>query len=430
MEAVILKPTEIKVKEGLDRFRGEMGNIKELAKSITEYRQILPIIITRDKHLIDGGRRLAACMLANTTVKCVYEDVVDDAEMRELEFEANLHRKDFTPAERAEAITNLHKMKQERLGKAKPGIKQGHSVEDTAKLLGMSKTVVLEEFQIAEMIKAFPELKQAKNKQQIKKAAKSLLKLAECSKSLAVNEEVMKQTNTKSEIEQIDAIEHMKKQPDGSIDILLTDPLYGIDADKLGITSGGITGGMSARGYKIKDEKDYALFYYVALATESFRFCTHKAHGYVFLAPEHFDKVRSYFMEAGWRAHIKPLIWIKNQTGQCNVPTAWPSSCYEMVLYIRKDNSKLVLEGQPDWLQCNPVSSKEKVHDYEKPVALLENFIKRSAYPGQLLYDPFMGSGASIIAALNCRLRAKGCDNSYEAYTTALNRIAAIERDK
>src|SRR5574343_1536043 len=107
MEIVLLSPTQIKVKEGLDRYRQDMGDVKSLSESFLRVKQILPIVINRNNELIDGGRRLAACVLAGIQVKCVYDDAVDPAEMRELELEANLHRKDYTPARSEEHTSEL-----------------------------------------------------------------------------------------------------------------------------------------------------------------------------------------------------------------------------------------------------------------------------------------------------------------------------------
>ena len=162
------------------------------------------------------------------------------------------------------------------------------------------------------------------------------------------------------------------------------------------MTTGGRTGGkFTSAGYKIEDQKEAAFYYYHVLAKQSFRFCTNQAHGYVFVGPEHFWHIRQIFLEAGWKVHVKPLIWIKREVGQCNVPSAWPASCYEMLMYLRKEESRLVKEGQPDWIECTPVLSDAKRHPYEKPVPLLLNLLERVALPGQSLYDPFMGSGSS-----------------------------------
>lgn len=429
MELVSLNPIEITVREGLDRYRTDMGDLKSLAESIKRTRQILPIIITRDKALIDGGRRLAACILNGMQVNCVYEDAVDPFELRELEVEANLHRKDFSPAEYAYAVRDLHQMKIKRFGEGGQGRKKdgdtSWSAEDTAKLMGVTKTTVYAALDAADLIDKFPQLKSASTKAEIKKAGKSLEKLNKTIEGLQKNKELTQSGIKLFQIIQGDAIEHMLSMPTGTVDILLTDPLYGIEADKLIQNIGGKTGGaFSSSGYKITDSTDRAMLAYQILAQESFRFTTDCAHGYIFIGPEHFWTLRSVFQNAGWRVHVKPLIWIKREVGQCNVPYAWPSSCYEMLMYCRKDNSRLVQEGKPDWFEVPPVLSGQKRHDYEKPTQLIRQMLERSALPGQLVFDPFAGSGPVLEVATEMKLRSIGIEISSEAYANILERMA------
>jgi len=432
MELFITKPTDIKVKDGIDRYRKDLGDIEALSKSIKNTRQILPIVVNRDLELIDGGRRLAACILLGIDVKCVYEDVVDIFEMRELELEANCHRKDYSPAEEVLAIRDLHRLKQAKYGEAQHGPGEGgHSIADTAKLIGRSKPTVLNAIEMAAMVEAFPQLAGATTKRQIQKAGKGLAKLAEAISGMDKLKEAMKNKEDVFKLVKMKAEDHMTLQPNNSINILCTDPPYGVEMDKLSITLGGKTGGvLTTSGFTLPDSTPKGLYIYQLLAMESFRFTTKDAHGYVFVAPEHFHTIRKFFIDAGWRAHIKPLIWTKNESGQCNVPHAWPSSCYEMFLYIRKDESRLVKEGQPDWIQCKPVPENDKIHGWEKPVELLTNMLQRVSLPGQTVYDPFFGSGSTIEAAVKLKLFAIGCDEAEECYAYALQRMSKLEFDK
>ena len=427
MEIISLDPLTIQVREGLDRYRQELGDVEALADSFKRLRQILPIVINRNHELIDGGRRLAAAIIAGIQVKCVYEDIVDPFEMRELELEANLYRKDYTPAEKAKAISDLHILKQSKYGKSTSGSSEGWTIEQTAKLLGQTRGSVYNAMEISSLIDTFPQLKNAKKSSEILRAGKNLQRLSVAMEGLKKHEEIVNRKENPFQLFNEDAIQHMISVPDKSIDILLTDPIYGINADKIAMTMGGKTGGdFTTCGYKISDSPDEALFYYFVLAKESYRFTTDSAHGYVFVGPEHFWSLREMFMDAGWRVHVKPLIWIKRETGQCNVPSAWPASCYEMLMYIRKDTSRLIKEGQPDWIECPPVLPSQRLHPYEKPIPLLMNLLERVALPGQKLYDPFMGSGSAIEAGIKLRLYSIGTDISPEAYSMACSRINKI----
>lgn len=421
-QVLYIDPLSIKVKDGLDRFRRDLGDLKELGKSLQETGQIQPVVINRQHELIVGGRRVAACILGDMKVKAIYEDMVDPVKMRLYELEENLHRKDLTPAEHALATEELHKLMQEVHGKSVSGKAGGHTLDATAEMLGKTRGSVIRELEVAEMVRFFPELGSAKKQSEITKAAKGLQRVQAAVAGLKGYEEAVKK-EASFKLYNVDAVEFMKSLPDSSIDILLTDPLYAIGADDLMITLGGHTGGsLTVSGLKIKDDPVTGVTLLVELAKQSFRFTTPQAHGYIFVAPERFWQMRFLFMEVGWRVHIKPLIWIKREVGQCNVPSAWPSSCYEMLMYIRKDTSRIVKEGQPDWIECPPVIS-DKLHPFQKPVPLLVNLLERVCIPGQRLFDPFMGSGSSIIAGLKMKLICEGVDNSLEAYAVTVKRI-------
>jgi len=418
---VWLEPTEIVVSQGLPRLRQELGDIEGLSKSIKNFGQILPIVINRRNELIDGGRRLAACIANGIKVKAIYEDVKDEAKMRELEFEANCYRKDFTPAEQALAVKEFHRLKQ--VANAESG---GWSVRKTAEAIGRSHASVVSDMSLADLVEAFPELKDARTKQELKKLGEARVRVADTIKNLQEYEEQAEKSGAFFEYALQDAAEYLAGLQSQSVDVIMTDPLYGINADQLTQGLGGRTGGVGSCGYKIQDKTDDALGFYKVLADHSYRVTKPGAHGWIFTAPEHFYAVREMFVSVGWRGHVRPVIWIKRASGQCNVPYAWPSSAYEMLLYIRKDESRLVQEGMPDWLQVEPVALSVRIHPYEKPVGLITALLKRVVMPGMVVLDPFAGSGAVHEAAMLLDLYPKGCDIDGTAYASALRRLTAV----
>lgn len=431
-EVFYIDPLKIAVQEGLERYRRDLGDLKELGKSLKETGQIQPVVINRQHKLIVGGRRVAACILLGIEVKAIYEDVVDPSTMRLWEIEENLKRKEFTPAEYATAVAELHKLMQSKDGESTSGKIGGHTLDRTAKILGKTRGTVIAELERAEMVKIFPELKKAAKKSEFTKTAKGLQKLQTAMASLKDYEKVVKDKTDLFKLYNIDAVEYMRSLPDNCKDILLTDPPYGIDYDETLLGVGGKTGGLPSVGFKPKeaDKAEQALFLYKELAIESFRFTTPQAHGYIFVGPEHFWTVRQLFLAAGWRVYIKPLIWVKPGGGQCNMPSAWPVSSYEMLLYVRKDMSKLIKEGQPDYIECSTVSPGNRIHYNEKPISLLLNLLERVSLPGQRLVDPFTGSGSSLIAGLELKLFCEGTDSSLEVYSVAVKRLKEYTETK
>jgi len=427
-----VKPDQIKVSDELPRYRKTLSKLNELTASIREHGQIQPVVVSRDMELIAGGRRLAACLLGGMEVMVIFRDNTDDITMRELEIEENVQRENLTAAEEVIAIADLHELKQKKYGKATSGKEDsGWRLQDTADLVGKTAPSIVEDLAIAQMLREFPSLSTCKTKSDIKKAAKSMTNSIERLVSLKLYEEQILESGIPITVVNENASDHMKKMEDGSVNLLLTDPPYGISIDKIAIQMGGVTGGENTTsGYKFDDSKDNALGLLADLAIESYRFCSNNSHAFVFVAPEMFGVVREVFMAVGWLVHIKPMIWVKRESGQNNAPHAWPSSAYEFILYARKVDSVLELQGKADWIQCDPVNPSVKIHPTEKPVKLLEELISRTTRAGDVLYDPFMGSGSAIEAGIGMDLVVHGCEILEDAYAATCSRVNAYIQKK
>lgn len=411
----------------LPRFRKEMGDVSSLAVSIEEKGQIQPIIIDSDNRLIAGGRRLAACILLGCEVLAIRRENTTDLERRELELIENVERKQFTPSEEAEAIAAIHAMRQEREGSPVSGCTDGWSIKKTAELLGKSKSSVARALDTAAVVQQFPELRDCKTQVSIQKAAKAVVNRLEAVEALSKHEEELKNGSDMFELHNCDFREHIKTLEDASVDILFTDPVYGIEFDSIIRGPGGKVGAVTAAGEVYDDSAENALGLLRTLAVESIRITKPTSHGYVFVGPEHFHTVRGFFIDAGWEVYIKPLIWIKRQTGQNNQPTKWPSSCYEMLLYMRRSNAEIVKQGYPDWVECPPVNPATKLYPGEKPVDLLKHLLQRVTIPNKRIYDPFMGSGALLEAGFHEKQYCIGCDISIEAYAIAMKRLCDLQ---
>lgn len=55
---------------------------------------------------------------------------------------------------------------------------------------------------------------------------------------------------------------------------------------------------------------------------------------------------------------------------------------------------------------------RNDVHPTMKPVALIERMLKNSAKPGQIVIDPFGGSGSTLIACEQLGMSARLCELS------------------
>jgi DNA methylase len=101
--------------------------------------------------------------------------------------------------------------------------------------------------------------------------------------------------------------------------------------------------------------------------------------------------------------------------------TEFEALAKEMKEANRGKQMKSVLEIYP------PEAWEKKFgkHPTQKPVALLERILLASSNEGDLVLDPFSGSGTTLLAAFRLRRHALGCELSAEFLTLSLRRICS-----
>ena len=206
-------------------------------------------------------------------------------------------------------------------------------------------------------------------------------------------------------------IELMQGMEEESVDHILTDPPYGIGAANFGMST----------TWKHKYEDDFKDISKVLedFCHESYRVANSEAHAYVFCAFQYFTQLAAWMSEAGWKVWPKPLIWAKDAGG---IPDArhGPQYTYECILFANKGNRE-VNGLYPDVIQVPIVRGKEGAA--EKPVDLFVNLLSRSAKPGEIVLDPFCGTGPIFPAANRLQLTAIGYDRNPEMIGIAQERL-------
>ena len=65
----------------------------------------------------------------------------------------------------------------------------------------------------------------------------------------------------------------------------------------------------------------------------------------------------------------------------------------------------------------------------QKPLALLERIIKASSNPGDLVLDPFCGSGTTLVSAQKLERRYIGIDSNADAVRIAETRLREADTE-
>lgn len=418
-----IKLTDVKVGS---RFRKKFEAVEDLATSIATFGLLHPIVVDEDNRLIAGERRLRAHMyLLKQTGNAKWESIevkckkdLTKLEKKEIELEENIQRKQFTWQEEVSAKAELHKIKQQVYGVAIKGHNSdGWKLGDTAKALGESLGTVSMDVQLARGLKVFPELLKEKSKTT---AYKMLKKMQE----KILHEELAKRLQARGIIDRPDiicgnCIEEMAKMEAESIDLIVTDPPYGIDVGKAHTY-----GRMTMKN--TFEDSDFETFDLLDKAIEQmYRVLKQNTHAYLFCGIDKVPAVIKLLVKHGFEVHHLPLIWDKGSGSYPSQGTSYVHS-YEAFLHILKGKRKL--NGTPRDVFCiKRVPPNKKIHPTEKPTELLRDLIKMSSTAGEKVLDPFAGSGATLVAAKETNRQAIGIEMDVAMYDKVCKRLEVRE---
>jgi len=415
MERVKVK--DIKV---LDRFRKKYEGIEDLSESMERLGLIEPIVVDENNVLIAGERRLrAARILKWEEIEVKRLSELSEIEKKEIELEENIQRQAFTWQEEVTAKAELHKLKQKIHGAAvrKWGDGTGWGLKQTADALGESIGTVSMDIQLAKGMKAFPELIKEKSKSV---AFKKLKKMQE----RILQEELAKRLKERGVIDRPeiilgDCVEEMGKMKGESVDLILTDPPFGIDIGEAH-TFGRMTVSDTYQDgeFETFDLLDKAI-------REMYRVLKMDRHMFIFCAIEKIPKVKALLEKHGFWVHHMPLIWDKGSGSYPSQSTTFVHS-YECFLHCMK--GKRMLNGTPkDLFTIKRVPPNKKIHPSEKPTELLRALIEYTTLAGELVLDPFCGSGATIVATKELNRRGVGIEKDRKYHKLCCERLEGGE---
>ena len=88
------------------------------------------------------------------------------------------------------------------------------------------------------------------------------------------------------------------------------------------------------------------------------------------------------------------------------------------------EDAFLKYESSPDnILRSGFVKNEGGLHPTQKPVRLMQELIELTTQPGQLVLDPFCGSGSTLVAARNTGRQFMGMEMSEEYARIAEQRL-------
>jgi site-specific DNA-methyltransferase (adenine-specific) len=203
-----------------------------------------------------------------------------------------------------------------------------------------------------------------------------------------------------------DCLEAMKDIPDGSIDMVLTDIPYG----EVNRKSNGLRN-------LDKGKADITTGLNIELLIESIvRVC--KGSVYIFCGTEQVSIIRKLLVDNGLSTRL--CIWEKTNPSPMNGQHIWLSGI-ECCVYGKFKNATFNEHCKNSVFRFP--TTRSKIHPTQKPVKLMQYLVKSSSNEGDVILDPFMGSGTTGVACKNLNRNFIGIELDETYFNLAKDRI-------
>jgi site-specific DNA-methyltransferase (adenine-specific) len=208
-----------------------------------------------------------------------------------------------------------------------------------------------------------------------------------------------------------DCLEVMKEIPDKTVDLVLTDPPYCIGTTSNGSRASWLDNNLIRPFFEIW-----------------------------------FDEIKRLLTDDGefyictdWRSYpfIYPIVTTKLTVKNCIVwDYEWIKAgshyrfSHEFIIYgLREKGKRKFSASERDVWRISPINftSKDKHHQAEKPIPLMAKAITNSTKEGDIVLDPFLGSGTTAVACLELNRHFIGIELSSEYCEIAKNRISKVQ---
>jgi site-specific DNA-methyltransferase (adenine-specific) len=229
-----------------------------------------------------------------------------------------------------------------------------------------------------------------------------------------------------------DCIIGLSKIKDESIDLIITDPPYGVN---YGEKSKFLSKMGKSRDKQITRDSCFAdqHFQYHTLMLHLFRVLKNNSHLYIFCGDKQIRTYISIGLEIGFSKE-QILVWKKpSPTFDMTFGLKFMEN-KEFIIFMHKGHKKLNTWSAERHLFRSVLefeSSKDTdYHSCAKPIRLIQHLIKLSSIEGDIILDPFAGSGNHLIAAKRLKRGFIGFEKENQYYQSILKRLEFENQQK
>lgn len=217
-----------------------------------------------------------------------------------------------------------------------------------------------------------------------------------------------------------DCLKLIKSIPDRSIDLVVTDPPYLIETSGAGIYK------QDDKQY-VKELNDIKDGFSEEVLDEICRILK-KINVYFFCSQKQIISLLDYFVKKK-KCNWNLLCWHKsNPVPACGNKYLTDT---EFILFFREKGVKIGGEFKTKFTYyvtpLNQLDKKQYGHPTIKPLEIVQNLILNSSDEGDIILDPFLGSGTTAVAAVNTNRHYIGFELNENYFDIACKRLDEVE---
>ena len=214
-----------------------------------------------------------------------------------------------------------------------------------------------------------------------------------------------------------DCLEGMRRIESGSVSLVIADPPYELQQHS----------GAGAFGRKSRDYHQGIDHLQSGVSNEvleeCLRVCKHP-NMYIFCSKDQLPQLLNFALSHGLKYDL--LTWHKtNPVPTCNNKYL---SDTEYIVFMRNGANLYGTYETKRKYFITPTNTDDKKawgHPTPKPVPIIQTLIENSSQTGDIILDPYMGSGTTAIAAIRSNRHYIGFELSKDYYDKACKRIKA-----
>lgn len=231
------------------------------------------------------------------------------------------------------------------------------------------------------------------------------------------------------------SIKGMQQLEDQSVDLIVTDPPYNIASDdKMTMKDGKFITTSKAWGGDFQDTWNSFEEYYEWLKpffAEMQRVLKDDGSMIIFL-DRNFASTVGYLLQKDFGLIVKNKLYFQKTNPSISVRRNNYRSCVEEAIWISKrKDCKLNFINQTEMKQVFSGSNSERrkkagIHPCQKYNWMIEPLIERHSEPGDVVLDPFAGSGSTLRIAAAMGRKAIGFEKSPDFYKAAFSDLFGV----